>query len=149
MISSSEDFVANNQAFFNSHEVMREFTDTLFYGQHNGDQSVGRYPDGAMTYYVLAHPTPAATNIVQATDPYTGLDKLWIYGGKVVRGDANGDGEVGMPDVMFITNHILGSPAASFSIEGADANLDGEVDKNDVKNIVDYLLKGKQWESEE
>jgi hypothetical protein len=61
----------------------------------------------------------------------------------------NGDGEVGMPDVMFITNHILGSPAASFSIEGADANLDGEVDKNDVKNIVDYLLKGKQWESEE
>ena len=148
-ISSSEDFVANNQAFFNSHEVMREFTDTLFYGQHNGDQSVGRYPDGAMTYYVLAHPTPAATNIVQATDPYTGLDKLWIYGGKVVRGDANGDGEVGMPDVMFVTNYILGSPATSFSIEGADANLDGEVDNNDVKNIVDYILKGKQWESEE
>ncbi len=149
MISSSEDFVANNQAFFNSHEVMREFTDTLFYGQHNGDQSVGRYPDGAMTYYVLAHPTPAATNRVQATDPYTGLDKLWIYGGKVVRGDANGDGEVGMPDVMFVTNYILGSPATSFSIEGADANLDGEVDNNDVKNIVDYILKGKQWESEE
>ena len=149
MISSSEDFVANNKAFFDSHEVMREFTDTLFYEQHNGDQSVGRYPDGAMTYYVLDHTTPAATNIVQATDPYTGFDNLWIYGGKVVRGDANGDGEVGMPDVMFITNHILGSPAASFSIEGADANLDGEVDKNDVKNIVDYILKGKQWESEE
>ena len=148
MISSSEDFVANNQAFFNSHEVMREFTDTLFYGQHGGEQSVGRYPDGAMTYYVLNHPTPAAKNIVQATDPYTGLDNLWIYGGKVVRGDANGDGEVGMPDVMFITNYILGSPATSFSIEGADANLDGEVDKNDVKNIVDYILKGKQWESE-
>jgi len=74
------------------------------------------------------------------------LDNLWIYGGKVVRGDANGDGEVGMPDVMFITNYILGSPATSFSIEGADANLDGEVDNNDVKNIVDYILKGKQWE---
>jgi hypothetical protein len=146
MISSSEDFVANNQAFFNNHEVMREFTDTLFYGQHGGEQSVGRYPDGAMTYYVLNHPTPAAKNIVQATDPYTGLDNLWIYGGKVVRGDANGDGEVGMPDVMFITNYILGSPATSFSIEGADANLDGEVDNNDVKNIVDYILKGKQWE---
>ena len=149
MISSSEDFVANNQAFFNNHEVMREFTDTLFYGQHGGEQSVGRYPDGAMTYYVLNHPTPAAKNIVQATDPYTGLDNLWIYGGKVVRGDANGDGEVGMPDVMFITNYILGSPATSFSIEGADANLDGEVDNNDVKNIVDYILKGKQWKSEE
>ena len=47
------------------------------------------------------------------------------------------DGEVGMPDVMFVTNYILGSPATSFSIEGADANLDGEVDNNDVKNIVD------------
>ena len=149
MISSSEEFIANNKAFFDNHEVMREFTDTLFYGQHGGEQSVGRYPDGAMTYYVLDHPTPAATNIVEATDPYAGYDNLWMYGGKVVRGDANGDGEVGMPDVMFITNYILGSPATSFSIEGADANLDGEVDKNDVKNIVDYILKGKCWESEE
>ena len=146
MISSSEDFVANNKAFFDSHEVMREFTDTLFYGMHNGDQSVGRYPDGAMTYYVLDHSTPAAKNMLEATDPYTGYDKLWIYGGKVVRGDANGDGEVGMPDVMFITNYILGTPATSFSIEGADADLDGEVDKNDIKNIVDYILKGKCWE---
>ena len=145
MISSSEEFVANNKAFFDNHEVMREFTDTLFYGMHGGEQSVGRYPDGAMTYYVLDHPTPAATNIVEATDPYAGYDKLWIYGGNVVRGDANGDGEVGMPDVMFITNYILGTPATSFSIEGADANLDGEVDKADVTDIVEYILKGKFW----
>jgi hypothetical protein len=124
---------------------MREFTDTLFYGMHGGEQSVGRYPDGAMTYYVLDHPTPAATNIVEATDPYAGYDKLWIYGGNVVRGDANGDGEVGMPDVMFITNYILGTPATSFSIEGADSNLDGEVDKADVTDIVEYILKGKFW----
>lgn len=143
MISSSEEFVANNKAFFDNHEVMREFTDTLFYGMHGGEQSVGRYPDGAMTYYVLDHPTPAATNIVEATDPYAGYDKLWIYGGNVVRGDANGDGEVGMPDVMFITNYILGTPATSFSIEGADSNLDGEVDKADVTDIVEYILKGK------
>jgi hypothetical protein len=50
-----------------------------------------------------------------------------------------------MPDVMFITNYILGTPATSFSIEGADANLDGEVDKADVTDIVEYILKGKFW----
>ena len=143
MISSSEEFVANNQAYFDSHAIMREFTDTLFYDQHGGEQSVGRYPDGGMTYYVFDHPTPAATNIVEATDPYAGYDKLWVYEGTVLRGDANGDGEVGMPDVMFIVNYILGNPAATFDKEAADANQDGDIGMPDVMYIVNHILNGK------
>ena len=60
-----------------------------------------------------------------------------------LRGDANGDGEIGMPDVMFIVNYILGTPDASFNAEAADANQDGEVGMPDVMYIVNYILNGK------
>ena len=61
----------------------------------------------------------------------------------VLRGDANGDGEIGMPDVMFIVNYILGTPDASFNTEAADANKDGEIGMPDVMYIVNYILNGK------
>jgi predicted RNA-binding protein len=61
----------------------------------------------------------------------------------VVRGDANGDGEIGMPDVMFVVNYILGDPAETFNAENADANLDGEIGMPDVMFIVQYILNGK------
>ena len=61
----------------------------------------------------------------------------------VVRGDANGDGEIGMPDVMFIVNYILGTPAETFNAANADANLDGEIGMPDVMFIVQYILNGK------
>lgn len=60
-----------------------------------------------------------------------------------IRGDANGDGEVGMPDVMFVVNYILGTPAATFNEKNADANLDGEIGMPDVMFIVQYILNGK------
>jgi arabinan endo-1,5-alpha-L-arabinosidase len=60
-----------------------------------------------------------------------------------VRGDANNDGEVGMPDVMFVVNYILGSAAETFNLKNADANLDGEIGMPDVMFIVQYILNGK------
>ena len=60
-----------------------------------------------------------------------------------VRGDANGDYEVGMPDVMFVVNYILGEPAETFNERNADANLDGEIGMPDVMFIVNYILNGQ------
>ena len=60
-----------------------------------------------------------------------------------VRGDANGDGEIGMPDVMFIVNYILGTPAETFDAQAADANNDGEIGMPDVMFIIQYILNGK------
>ena len=60
-----------------------------------------------------------------------------------LRGDVNGDGEIGMPDVMFVVNYILGTPADTFNADAADANLDGEIGMPDVMYIVQYLLNGK------
>ena len=75
-----------------------------------------------------------------------GYNTWMVYSGSdddVLLGDANGDGEIGMPDVMFIVNYILGTPDASFDAEAADANLDGEVGMPDVMFIVNYILNGK------
>ena len=60
-----------------------------------------------------------------------------------LRGDVNGDGEIGMPDVMFIVNYILGTPAEIFDAEAADVNLDGEIGMPDVMFIVNYILDGR------
>ncbi len=75
-----------------------------------------------------------------------GYNTWMVYSGSdddVLLGDANGDGEIGMPDVMFIVNYILGTPDASFNTGAADANLDGEVGMPDVMFIVNYILNGK------
>ena len=60
-----------------------------------------------------------------------------------IKGDVNGDGEIGMPDVMFVVNYILGTPAESFNEKNADANLDGEIGMPDVMFIVNYILNGE------
>ena len=59
------------------------------------------------------------------------------------RGDANGDGEVNMSDVMFIVNYTLGTPAPSFDAVAADANDDGKIDMSDAMYIVNHILNGK------
>ena len=60
-----------------------------------------------------------------------------------LRGDANGDGEIGMPDVMFVVNYILGTPAETFNEMNADVNLDGEIGMPDVMFIVNYIKNGE------
>jgi immune inhibitor A len=59
------------------------------------------------------------------------------------RGDANGDGEINMSDVMFIVNYTLGSPAPSFDAVAADANDDGEINMSDAMYIVNRILNKK------
>jgi immune inhibitor A len=62
---------------------------------------------------------------------------------RYLRGDANGDGEINMSDVMFIVNYTLGSPAPSFDAVAADANNDGEIDMSDAMYIVNHILNKK------
>ena len=61
------------------------------------------------------------------------------------RGDANGDGEIGMSDVMFIVNYLLDTPDPSFNTKNADANLDGEITMSDATLIVNNIVKGRRY----
>ena len=60
-------------------------------------------------------------------------------------GDANGDGNVDISDVVVIVNYILnsGSVSGNFVFENADVNNDGMVDISDVVGVVNLILNGE------
>jgi hypothetical protein len=51
LVTSSADFFNANVEYFRAHTALRDFADGLPYNAHRGDQSVGRYPDGASQLY--------------------------------------------------------------------------------------------------
>jgi hypothetical protein len=73
-LCSSDEFVANNQDYFDNHPDMRDFADGIIYKAHNGDQSVGRYPDGGTSIYKMSLPTIEKTNVLKSDDEYLGED---------------------------------------------------------------------------
>lgn len=75
LLCSSNDFVANNKAYFDKHPEMKNFADGLVYSAHHGDQSVGRYPDGGKSYYKMNRPTIERPNILTSADSYLGEDE--------------------------------------------------------------------------
>ena len=75
LLCSSNDFVANNKAYFDKHPEMKDFADGLVYSVHHGDQSVGRYPDGGKSYYKMNRPTIERPNILTSADSYLGEDE--------------------------------------------------------------------------
>lgn len=75
LVSSSTTFVEANAAFFDEHPTLKNFADALVYDQHNGDQSVGRYPDGANSFYLMNRPTIEKTNALHSYDALIGEDE--------------------------------------------------------------------------
>lgn len=57
-----------------------------------------------------------------------------------LHGDVNGDGEVDVTDVAFVTSHILGTTPANFIEAVADLNGDGEIDVTDIALITQIIL---------
>ena len=75
LISSSTAFAEANAEFFNAHPALKDFADALTYDLHNGDQSVGRYPDGANSFYLMNRPTIEKTNALHSYDTLIGEDE--------------------------------------------------------------------------
>ena len=57
-------------------------------------------------------------------------------------GDANGDGETTIADVVYIVNYAFKSGPAPEPIRAADVNCDDIVDIVDAVYLVNYLFKG-------
>ena len=68
LVSSSDEFERNNASYFSKHPIMKSFTDGLTYCAHSGNQSVGRYPDGSNTVYVMNRPTIDRPNVITSAD---------------------------------------------------------------------------------
>ena len=75
IVTSSDDFVANNAHYFKAHPDMTSFIDGLTYDAHRGDETVGRFPDGGSTFYRMSRPTIERTNTLMKGDQQTGQDE--------------------------------------------------------------------------
>jgi hypothetical protein len=74
IITSSEEFIANNQAYFDQHPALKYFADHIVYKAHKGDQTVGRFPDGGNSLYVMNRPTIGQNNLLHTYDEFIGMD---------------------------------------------------------------------------
>jgi len=92
---------------------------------------------GWTPYYFYNYYNSYLDEYYDQSDPYAGIKTNYTIG------DANSDGKIGMPDVMFTMNYILGTPDHSFNAEAADANLDGKVNLPDIMFILNYIKNGK------
>lgn len=58
----------------------------------------------------------------------------------VVDGDANGDKQVDVADIVAIISHKKGTAVAGFSLFGADVNSDGNADEQDIELIKKIIM---------
>lgn len=61
-----------------------------------------------------------------------------------IRGDVDGDEEIGISDVTAIIDYLLTSNADGIILEASDCDQDNQVSISDVTALIDYLLNG-QW----
>lgn len=58
----------------------------------------------------------------------------------VIMGDANGDKEVNVSDIVEIVNYILEKPSSRFVLAASDLNGDGEINVTDIVRVVAIIL---------
>jgi hypothetical protein len=57
-----------------------------------------------------------------------------------ILGDANGDGEINVTDIVEIVNAIMNRPSERFVRAAADMNGDGEIDVADIVKVVSIIM---------
>ncbi|MBO7115841.1 MAG: dockerin type I repeat-containing protein, partial [Prevotella sp.] len=59
----------------------------------------------------------------------------------LIKGDANGDRQVNVTDIVATVNYIMNKPSADFNFEAADVNGDKEVNVTDIVGMVNIIMK--------
>jgi hypothetical protein len=59
-----------------------------------------------------------------------------------LRGDADGDGQISISDVIYLVNYLFIGGPEPMPFEAGDATGDGEVNISDVIYLVNYLFSG-------
>lgn len=107
----------------------RSWSDTLQYCVHDGNSTVGRYPDGGKNIYLMDVPTIGKTNQLSSYD----VNQYLI-------GDVNEDGIVNITDGVCLLNCILQSKTNLLNMKVADVNCDGFINITDVIMINSMIL---------
>ena len=59
----------------------------------------------------------------------------------IIPGDANGDEQVNVTDIVATVNYIMNKPSDDFNKYAADVNGDGEVNVTDIVGMVNIIMK--------
>ncbi len=66
-----------------------------------------------------------------------------IEADNIIHGDANGDKEVNVSDIVEVVNFIMNNASAIFLRANADLNGDGEVNVTDIVMMVNLIMSGQ------
>jgi len=80
--------------------------------------------------------------IPQGSAPDIGAYECFGDACQYICGDANGDGEISVSDVVYCINYLFKGGPTPDPIQSADANYDGDVSVSDVVYTINYLFKG-------
>ena len=118
------------------------WSNTLTYWSHNGDESVGRYPDGGKRTFLMTRPTISATNTLTSYSEWLcGIDEdfdeeEYLNSLMSLMGDVNSDGVVDLSDAIMVTYYSLHQVPSNFKESVADMNDDGMIDLSDAIIII-------------
>jgi hypothetical protein len=65
-----------------------------------------------------------------------------VHRSEFICGDANGNGVVGVSDVVYLVSYLFLGGDPPVPMQAGDVNLDGIVDSADVVYLINYLFKG-------
>ena len=97
--------------------------------------------EGTFLYKVKAIYTDGTESAWSNTETVTLFDNAPAF----IRGDVDGDGNVGIADVTALVDYILNGDEAEVNLAAADADQNGEIGISDVTALVDFLLSSV-WE---
>lgn len=109
----------------------QSWKDRFSYPAHDGNQSVGRYPDGCNDIYLFNIPSIGQTNRMSS---YSVAQDNFLLG------DVNGDGFVNITDVICLVNYILNPETTTIIFKAADINGDNNINIVDAVGIVNLIL---------
>lgn len=64
----------------------------------------------------------------------------WVPFNGILLGDANGDENVDVADIVAIVSKMKGTPVTGFSLPAADVNNDGKADEKDIELILPMIM---------
>jgi hypothetical protein len=98
---------------------------------NSDDEASGLAVDRSGNVYVTGWSVGRGTSSDFATIKYVHL-----------LGDANGDKELSISDVVYLINYLFRDGPPPNSVQEADCNCDGEVSISDIIFLINYLFKG-------
>jgi hypothetical protein len=126
-------FIESNPYADSKSENFKLFTDVL-------DSFGGRASSTNFSLRICSGGQPGVIGISTGSSFYA--LQGYVHSVAFVQGDANGDGDMGLSDVVYLINYVLKGGITPDPPEIGDVNCDGNVDLVDVVYLINYLFRG-------